>query len=54
MHLLFHSAQQDYSSTDSASSLLEYAHLLHLGLYFLNGIATLVPFETPIPLFLSF
>ena len=54
MHLLFHSAQQDYSGTDSTSSLLEYAHLLYLGLYFLNGIATLVSFETLIPLFLSF
>ena len=52
MHLLFHSVQQGYSSTDSASSLFEYGHLLHLGLYFLNGIATLVSFVTPIPLFL--
>ena len=35
------------------SSLLEYAHLLHLGLHFLDGIATL-SFETPIPLLLFF
>ena len=46
MHLLFHSAQQGSSSADSVSSLLEYAHLLHLGSHFLNGIVTL-SFETP-------
>ena len=40
-------------SADLASSLLEYAHLLHLSLYIFNGIATL-SFETSIPLFLSF
>ena len=53
MHLLLHLAQQNCSSTNLAS-ILKYAHLLHVNLYyFFNGIATL-SCEISIPLFLSF